>query len=46
MSGNRFRTWQLPGLLSETAPVAIINRDSRLALSASYPSFQGSHRSS
>ena len=35
-------TWQLPGLLSETAPVAIINRDSRLALSASYPSFQGS----
>jgi glycosyltransferase involved in cell wall biosynthesis len=35
------RTWQLPGLLSALAPVALIERDSHLALTAAFPVLEG-----
>ena len=36
-----FSTWQLPGLINDEAPVALIDRKSQLNLSCSLPSLQG-----
>ena len=33
-------TWQLPGLIGEASPVAIIERDSHLSLTSAFPSLQ------
>ncbi len=35
------RTWQLPGLLTPAAPVCLIERNSHLAVSASFPALEG-----
>ena len=35
-------TWQLPGLISPEAPVALIDRDSHLSLNAAFPCLEGS----
>lgn len=35
------RTWQLPGLLSEAAPVGLIERNSHLALAGTLPALEG-----
>jgi hypothetical protein len=34
------RTWQLPGLVCEAAPVGLIERNSHLALSAAFPALE------
>ena len=35
------RTWQLPGLITPHAPVALIERNSHLALTAAFPALEG-----